>query len=260
MKHRSLVFIILTLFIAASPAYCKEAEQASRLEFYSRAVKDDYSRFYLDEGNLLRLGAALGLSGVMANSAADREVREYYQDNIRGGATDTVASGARAAGEIFIMAPLLAATELYFDRSTPYGLWASRSLRAYAVGGPAGLLIQKATGGGRPAEGDSHWRAFDDNNGLSGHAFAGAVPLITAAMMQDDGILKALLYAASVLPALSRVNDDQHYASQAVAGWYLAYASVCAVYNDSEKTSDEKSFVVLPYEKNGIIAYFDWRF
>ncbi len=234
-----------------------EAEQASRLEFYSKTVKGDYERFYLDGGNLLRLGAVFALSGVMANSAADREIRESYQGDIRSGGTDTFASGARAAGDLFIMVPVLAATELYFGRTTPYGDWASRSLRALALGGPAGLVIQKATGGGRPAEGDSHWRAFDDNNGLSGHAFVGAVPLITAAKMQDDLGLKVLLYAASVLPALSRVNDDQHYASQALAGWYLAYASACTV---DRQQGDETSFILLPLEKNGILASFAWRF
>lgn len=243
------------MFVSVPPFFCQDAAAGSRLEFYSKAVKDDYAGFYLDGGNLLRLGAVLGISGVMANSAADREVREYYQGDIRSTATDAVSSGARSIGDLFIMAPILMATELYFDRANPYGDWASKSLRAFALGGPTGLVIQKATGGGRPAEGDSHWRAFDDNNGLSGHAFVGAVPLITAAKMQDDLRIKALLYAASVLPAISRINDDQHYASQAVAGWYLAYASACAVDKHPENIDERLSLIILPLGKDGLTAH-----
>lgn len=260
MRTRVLICLFIVLFVSVPPVFSKDTAAGSRLEFYSEAIKDDYAGFYLDGGNLLRLGAVLGVSGILANSSTDREVREYYQEDIRSGATDTVASGGRAVGDLFIMATLLLGAELYFDRETTYGQWASLSLRAFALGGPAGLVIQKTTGGGRPAEGDSHWRAFDDNNGLSGHAFVGAVPLITAARMQGDLRLKVLLYAASVLPALSRINDDQHYASQAVAGWYLAYASACAVDKDDEKTGNERSLILLPYGRNGVLAYLSWQF
>lgn len=259
MKHASLILITLTLFFSVSDVSCVQAGEVSRFEFYSKTVKDDYAGFYLDGGGLAMLGVVIGVSGGLANSAADREVREYYQGDIRSGATDTVASGARVAGDLFIIAPMLAATELYFDRSTPYGDWASRSLRAYAVGGPAGLLIQKATGGGRPSEGDSHWRAFDDNNGLSGHAFVGAVPLITAARMQGNGFFKAFFYAASVLPALSRINDDQHYASQALAGWYLAYASAASI--DRQPEDDSRiTLVIIPLGREGLGGYFSMPF
>lgn len=259
MKKNVWICIFLSLFLAA-PAYCQESVKGSRLEFYSDTAKDDYAGFYLDGSNLLRLGAVLGLSGFIANSAADREVREYYQADLRSGPADTVASGARATGDIFIVAPLLVGAELYFDHGTPYGQWASRSLRALVLGGPAGLLIQRATGGGRPAEGDSHWRAFDDNNGLSGHAFAGAVPFITAANMQDDWRLKTLFFAVSVLPAISRINDDEHYASQALAGWYLAYASASAVTPNSEKIDDGPTVILIPQGGKGMLAYLSWRF
>ncbi len=259
MRIRVLICLFIVLFVSVPPVFSQDTAAGSRLEFYSEAIKDDYAGFYLDGGNMLRLGAVLGISGFMANSAADREIREYYQGDIRSTATDAVSSGARTAGDLFIIAPLLMATELYFDRANPYGDWASKSLRAFVLGGPAGLIIQKATGGGRPSEGDSHWKAFDDNNGLSGHAFVGAVPLITAARMQGDLRLKVLLYAASFLPAISRINDDQHYASQAVAGWYLAYASACAVDKQPEKpekTDERLSLIVLPHGKDGLTAHF----
>ncbi len=65
------------------------------------------------------------------------------------------------------------------------GVYASR---AYLVGAPAMLLMQNVTGGSRPEEMDhgSKWDPFHDDNGVSGHAFMGAVPFLTLANMYDD--------------------------------------------------------------------------
>jgi hypothetical protein len=52
---------------------------------------------------------------------------------------------------------------------------------------------------------------------------------MTAAQMSDKPCVKGLFYALSTFPAWSRVNDDAHYLSQALLGWYLAYLSVRAV-------------------------------
>ena len=43
-----------------------------------------------------------------------------------------------------------------------------------------------ATGASRPADGQgSHWHMFNDNNGVSGHAFIGAIPFLAAAEMVE---------------------------------------------------------------------------
>jgi len=62
------------------------------------------------------------------------------------------------------------------------------------------------TGASRPSEGDSKWRPLKDSNGLSGHAFIGAVPFITAAKMNDNPYIKTILYGFSVLPGLTRIK------------------------------------------------------
>jgi hypothetical protein len=87
------------------------------------------------------------------------------------------------------------------------------------------------TGGSRPGEEDhgSQWRPFSDDNGVSGHSFVGAVPFLSAAYMTDNRFLRGTLIAASTLPAVSRLNDDAHYASQAIIGWSLAFFAANAV-------------------------------
>jgi hypothetical protein len=47
--------------------------------------------------------------------------------------------------------------------------------------------------------------------------------------MTDSPLWKTAFYAGSTLPGISRINDDAHYASQAVLGWWLAYLAASAV-------------------------------
>jgi membrane-associated phospholipid phosphatase len=75
----------------------------------------------------------------------------------------------------------------------------------------------------------SHWEPFVSSHGVSGHAFVGAVPFLAAAEMTDDPLLKVGLIGLSTLPGWSRINDDAHYLSQVVLGWWLAFLSTAAV-------------------------------
>ena len=92
-------------------------------------------------------------------------------------------------------------TGLVFDESVlgeVVGEWGSRSLRTFAVGAPPLYVLQLATGASRPADGHgSHWHWFNDNNGVSGHAFIGAVPFLAAAEMVENPWAKGSLYVCS---------------------------------------------------------------
>jgi hypothetical protein len=96
---------------------------------------------------------------------------------------------------------------------------------------PPMLLMQYVTGASRPGEttAESHWKPFNDNNGVSGHAFMGALPFINAAKMTDELPLKIGFYACSAFAGWSRINDDAHYTSQVVLGWWMAYWSATIV-------------------------------
>ena len=97
------------------------------------------------------------------------------------------------------------------------------------MGAPPLLFLQVATGGSRPLEDHSRWHPFEDDNGVSGHAFVGAVPFLSAAGMTDSRPLKVLWVSASTLCGLSRINDDAHYLSQAAMGWWVAYLACRSV-------------------------------
>jgi hypothetical protein len=220
-------------------------------------IKNDYKNFYLSGDNLLRLGIGIGCAGLFANTSMDGDMQKFYQDNLRSEATDDLSKVLKIPGDIFITPPVLIGTYLLFKDSSA-GEWAQKSLRALAVGAPTGLLLQRVTGASRPSEGDSKWRPFNDANGLSGHAFIGAVPFITAAKMNENPYVKGILYGLSVLPGLSRINGNEHYFSQTALGWYLALLSC----NSVEKTDMKKDtkFAVIPLSDKGLMVTINRNF
>ncbi|MGL6196450.1 MAG: phosphatase PAP2 family protein [Thermoguttaceae bacterium] len=198
-------------------------------------------RFYQWD-TALNFSLALGCGAVLANTSIDDNFNDWYQDDIRNSGTDNTAKFFKTFGEGKYMIPSVIALgfayrymQIDYNMSGKHvssiGEWGSRSGRAYWVGFPALLLGQIVLGASRPGENPwgSQWRPFKDNNAISGHAFIGAVPFITAAQMTNKIWLKSILYLGSTMTAWSRVNDEAHYLSQVILGWYLAYLSVRAI-------------------------------
>lgn len=249
-RTAAIIFILLSfVFPGLSPAAVPDGLKAAL-----SVMENDYRAFYLDGRVMGSLGAGVAGAGVLANSSADREAREYYQDNLRSGATDSLSDVARVPGDVLVAIPLFFGTYALSGEGAVKS-WAGDSLRAMFVGAPAGLFIQYATGASRPEEGSSGWKPFRGNNGLSGHAFVGAVPFITAAKRQESMAMKSLFYGLSILPGLSRINDEKHYFSQAALGWYLAYLSTGVIENEGRKSS----FRAAPFPEGiGIVLSSDF--
>ena len=179
----------------------------------------------------------VGLGAVAANTSLDQNFQDWYQNDVGTTGSDKVADFWKTFGERRIFFPAFAGLAVAgtlcqdFPGGGPVADFGGRTTRAYLIGGPPLLLMQYALGASRPMEPphDSHWKPYDDNNGVSGHAFVGAVPFITAAKMTEDPYLKGGLYFFSSLTAWSRVNDDRHYLSQAWLGWWMAYLTCRAI-------------------------------
>jgi hypothetical protein len=243
-KHWPL--ILLSIFLNYHFCYAGSDELFSST---FESVKNDYRNFYLDGNNLALLGIGIAGASVFANTSMDKDIQEKYKKNLKSATTDDLSHIFKQPGEGILTIPLLLGTYAVF-KDTSTGEWAQNSVRAIAVGAPGALFIQRATGGSSPSEGTSDWRPFKEHDGLSGHAFIGAVPFITAAQMNDNLYIKGALYALSVLPGLSRINDDQHYFSQSALGWYLAFLSCRAVAKTEEKY--EYSILPLPLSHKGL--------
>jgi len=199
-------------------------------------IASDVGHYY-SASTMRDLALAFALAAPLANTSLDHDFRDWYHTDVRDRGTDRFATTMKLLGEGKYLIPAcgcLALGSMLLDRWQPMelpGAFGRRATRAYLVGGPPMLLMQYTLGASRPGETrfNSQWKPFDDINAVSGHAFVGAVPFITAAQMSDDLFAQALLYGCSVLPAWSRVNDDAHYLSQAFLGWTMAYLACRAV-------------------------------
>lgn len=248
-----------------------EETNSSNDSSIGETVANDYRSFYATD-RLIRMGIVFGVAGIAANTNADMSIRNWYQDNVRSEKTNSWASNpvndlefnAKFFGEGKYMVPvaLLAASVNYIDTDTAVGNWGANASRAYITGLPAMWFMQGVTGATRPGdrpEGSSWTTPFGHSNGVSGHSFVGAVPFLTIAYMNpDNGWVKYPAYIASAAAGWSRVNDDKHFPSQVVLGWYMAWEAVDAVFDNNQK---KKGVVVTPMvglDGFGLIARASW--
>jgi hypothetical protein len=217
------------------------------------AVKTDVGNFYLDRANLTNLGIGVAGAAVFANTGMDRYIRNKYQNNLRSKETDEATKIFNISGTalVLVTVPVYIGTYgagLLLHNSTMEE-WAQKSFRATVVGGPALLFLATATGADRPTEGDSHWKPFQNIHGVSGHAYIGGIPFITAANMSGNPYQKAIFYGLSTVTGLSRINDDRHYFSQVAMGWYLAYLSCAAVEKGNDRQEGRVHVQLAPVPK-----------
>lgn len=228
-------------------------------------------RIFSDFGNLYRsdnaknYGLALLGAGVLANTDMDGHFQHWYGNHVRCNFTKEFSEFSKFFGEGKIFIPVAVTSAILFrfqeerwgqvNCKTPsVGYFFDRVARGYTVGAPTLLTAQVVLGGDRPADGSSYWKPFRQNHGVSGHAYIGAVPFITAAQMSDKIWMKGLFYTLSIIPAWSRVNDDRHYLSQALLGWYLAYLSVRSVSETEGLAPLPRGLTIFPVMENNDIG------
>lgn len=236
-----------------------ESEMANeRLTLWSK-VKRDHANYYSKE-SLTWLAGGFGVGAIIANTSLDGGIQNHLQSSVLSASSDEwfetfhaqkelgnghytlpVFAAAWVAGAMFEKIPLVNRT----------GEWGERSIRAIIVGTPPMLAMQLVTGASRPGETSANgkWKPFQDNNGVSGHSFMGAIPFLAAAKVTDKPLLKLAFYAGSTLAPLSRVNDNRHYPSQVFLGWWMAWIATNAV--DATQNED-RHWSVYPISWSGV--------
>lgn len=273
--RHGLLHLILALFIyvgvsAQHTALAAEEPTSNNNSSISGIVAGDYRSFYASD-RLLRMGIVFGAAGIAANTNIDMNIRNWYQGNVRSTRTNSWASDPQkilvfnakffGEGKYLVPVALLSASVNYISTDTAIGNWGANASRAYIVGLPAMWFMQVATGASRPDETPegSIWRPFNDDNGVSGHAFVGAVPFMTIAYMNpDNNFIKYTAYVASTATAWSRVNDDKHFPSQVVLGWFMAWEAVDAVFENSEKRKVVAITPMAGLDGFGLMAKGSW--
>lgn len=261
--------LLLGMLAACATSQRQPAPDENVDNAFTRFVQhsvNDYRDYYQPEV-LVDLLPPLLLAGSLANTNADRWIRDTWQDDIRSDASNDISRVFLRVGDaaqnkisipVYTLTMVAADYTGYEEHDSALATWGARSLRANILGGPQAFILTYALGSHRPDVGSSSWNPMNDNHGVSGHAFYGAVPLLTAARMVEHDGWRNTLYALSVMPGVARINDDQHYTSQVVMGWSLAWLATRTVANG---TGESKAFSVTPLAlPDGGYVLFSWQF
>lgn len=250
LRERLSIICAVALSLPALAWAEANAGEESDAERLADLIRADF-RYHYSTKPLSEVAIGFGISALLANSNADAEIREYFQDDLQNQTGDDLAELFTDVGDLaqplFSVPIYLGAMWLghYNGKAeTAAARWGANSFRALLVGTPEFVTLAFVSGSQRPEEGEPGWDPFDDNNGVSGHAFFGAVPIITAAKLTDRRWLRNTLYVTSTLPALARVYDDKHYFSQVFMGWWLAYAAARTV--EHSNSGRESAWQVSP--------------
>jgi len=233
-------------------------------EFWER-IKGDYVHFY-SWPNLRLLLGGIGVAAILANCDLDDDFAHAYQNQVRSSGTDTASAIFEKLGRGAYVIPAFAAAtllELWYEnqsgQTTLLGEWSENTFRAMLVGGPPVFILQPLLGASRPTEmAGSKWKPFSGNNGVSGHAFLGAVPFLSAAMMTDNCLLKTTLIGASTLTGWSRINDNKHFLSQVLLGWWIAYLSTMSVHQTNLEVAGFQLEPAIFDNGYGVQATYTW--
>lgn len=232
-------------------------EEIGRWRRTGRTVARDFGSLYATRP-LVRIGSALAVGGLMANTSADEEIQDWYRDDVRSESTDDFAESAEVLGDdwvvpTFVVLGLVGELAAEGEAGTAgSGLtgWVRRTGRAAIIGLPSVYYLQQITGGNRPSDGlGSGWEPFDGSHGVSGHTFLGAIPFLAIARMSDSRVVDTLAIAASTLAGWARMNDDQHYLSQVLLGWYVAWEATGAIERTHRRAlgeGEERAYTVTP--------------
>lgn len=222
---------------------------------FGSQIFEDFKNFY-SKDTFMNYGVAVAGCGILANTRMDLRFQNWYRQDVKCRFTDEISECSKPFGEGAYFVPVAITSAFVYrfcqerrgrlDDRHPVGEFCDRTARAYLVGAPSLLLLQVALGGNRPDTGSSYWKPFQESHAISGHAYIGAIPFLTAAEMSDRPLVKGLFYSLSILPGWGRVNDDTHYLSQAVLGWYLAYLSVRSVSMTENRKPLNKGLTIFP--------------
>jgi hypothetical protein len=240
-------FCILFLLLCSKATFSGERINIDGHQIF-KTVFEDYQAFYTSDV-AYRAMLAFSAGAIMAHSPIDTEFQDFYQQEIRSSFTDDFSAVSKLFGEKILMIPIAAMATSYqvVDGDAFWGKWGEMALRSYLLGSPIIGITKPLTGGSRPRDHyqDANWRPFNDDNGVSGHAFVGAVPFLTlASMPQLSKTQQTVAYIASGFTAVSRINDEAHYLSQALLGWYVAWEAVNAV---NKNNHQGKWYRISPY-------------
>ncbi|MDH4101490.1 MAG: phosphatase PAP2 family protein [Nitrospirota bacterium] len=252
-------FIVLLLFIAimisVSPAWSSGDAQSAENSF--RLNKEYWKGFLSDtkevvsaparweKSDWLRFSVIAGVTAGLY--AADQEIQDHVQEN-RDSTSDDLSKIFKKFGEGGYTLPPLAALYAYghYYENEKARKTALLSVESFVITGIFTQIGKFSLHRHRPSTGDSHdsWDGpgvtGDNLSFPSGHSSSAfSIATVLASEYKDHVWVPPLSYGIATLTALSRVNDNAHWASDVFAGSALGYFTAKAVvglHNDDKES------------------------
>jgi len=196
----------------------------------------------------------------------DEDIRDFAQDN-RSDTSDDIASFMKVFGDDRYILPPLGVFYIYGHhtknkralRTTLLGLESFVISRAFT------LVIKFSGHRHRPSSGDSPHKW--DGPGLStsnlsfpsGHSQAAfSIATVIASEYNEYRFIPPLAYGTATLCSLSRVNDDEHWASDVFFGSALGYFTAKAIirFHDNEKGGNLTLLPIIDNSKTGLLITY----
>jgi len=217
-------FLILAALLAARPGFCGDFPAPSLPELWRNTVKtvSAPARFTARDWLFASVFAG-GLTVVYLNDGALRDAAQHA----RTGGTNSLASAVKPLGDGKYILPALGAVYFFAAaaKNNELGRTLLLSAESFLIAGAIANAVKFGAHRARPGDSATpyEWRGPAlDGDGLSfpsGHSAAAfSVAGVIARRYKNHAFTPAIAYTAAGLCAWSRVNDNAHWASDAVAG------------------------------------------
>jgi len=279
------LFIVLSIGSVAASARTSETEtggdaagtlNSGGKQKPVRLDADYLTGFITDTRDILTSPLRWGKSGwIKASIAAgitlglysyDQEIQDWVQDH-RNGASDEIANYAEPFGNGMFILPSLGGVYLYsrLYKDERAGRVALLGLKSVIISGLITNTIKFAGHRHRPDSGDGHdvWDgpgvSASDLSFPSGHATSAfSLASVIASEYEDKAYVPPLSYGIAALTALSRVNDNKHWASDVFMGSVIGYATGKTIY--ALQRSRNTNLAVIPViERNRTLVLVTLR-
>lgn len=192
-----------------------------------------------------RLGYAAAATGGMY--LLDTEIRTTFQ-NHKGDVPEFILDYGWRSGSPQVMYSAQGALYLtgLFTRNEKLRRTGVLLISSATATGFLQQLTKSLTGRARPQTdlGNHHFRPFGGSAGFrsfpSGHSVLTFTAAHSAAKQFDNSWVKIGIYTLGVIPGLSRIYEDAHWASDVVLSWALSYFMVEAIDLYLDQKYDQK--------------------
>lgn len=267
-----IVFFIILLLLFESPdiSFAQSDELNLNMDYWKGYISDTKtlitSPSHWDSSDWIKASLFVGITAGLY--AFDEDIQDWVQKN-RNSTSDKISRFAKPFGEGIYTLPPLGILYLYGHLSDDKKAkrTALLSLESFVVTGIFTQTVKFTGHRHRPSSADSSKRwdgpGFSTSNLSfpSGHtSSAFAIATVIASEYEDEFLIPTLSYGIATLTALSRVNDNSHWASDVFFGAGIGYFTGKAIVHLHSDKKDKRLtiFPVINGQYTGLLAVYNY--